>query len=99
MFGVNWSDPQTLWLNITNLALGVVTLAALLIVAGAVGWELVFKHRRARQTADLDAELSSILGAASPHILHVSGLGLTMADGGTPVRPEAESSQSKATRK
>ena len=39
MFGVNWSDPQTLWLNITNLALGVVTLSAVLIVVGAVGWE------------------------------------------------------------
>jgi len=98
MFGVNWSDPQTLWLNITNLALGVVILAAVLIAAGAVGWELVFKHRRARQMVDIDAELSSMLGA-SPHILHVPGLGLTMADGGTPVRPAAESDGPKAIRK
>lgn len=98
MFGVNWSDPQTLWLNITNLALGVVILAAVLIVAGAIGWELVFKHRRARQPVDIDAELSAMLGV-SPHILHVPGLGLTMADGGTPVRPKAESSGPKATRK
>jgi hypothetical protein len=98
MFGVNWSDPQTLWLNITNLALGVVILAAVLIAAGAVGWELMFKHRRTRETVDIDAELSSMLGV-SPHILHVPGLGLTMADGGTPVSPAAESSAPKATRK
>ena len=65
MFGVNWSDPQTLWLNITNLALGVVTLSAVLIVVGAVGWELVFKHRRVRESVDMDAELSSMLDAAT----------------------------------
>ena len=98
MFGVNWSDPQTLWLNITNLALGVVTLSAVLIVAGAVGWELVFKHRRVRESVDMDAELSSMLDAASPHMLQVPGLGLTMADGGTPV-PNAKSSLPKPTRK
>lgn len=40
MFGVNWRDPQTLWLNITNLALGVVILAPIFIVAGAVGISL-----------------------------------------------------------
>jgi hypothetical protein len=99
MFGVNWSDPQTLWLNITNLALGVVTLSAVLIVAGAVGWELVFKHRRVREPVDIDAELSSMLDAASPHMLQVPGLGLTMADGGTPVRPKAKSSGPKPTGK
>ena len=92
MFEVNWSDPQTLWLNLTNLALGVVTLSAVLIVAGAVAWELVFKHRRVREPVDIDAELSSMLDAVSPHMLQVPGLGLTMADGGTPVRPNAKSS-------
>ena len=99
MFGVNWSDPQTLWLNVTNLALGVVILAAVLIVVGAVGWELAFKRRRVGQTAGIDAELRSLLDAASPHILEVPGLGLTMADGGMPVKPAAESSGPKATRK
>jgi hypothetical protein len=99
MFGVNWNDPQTLWLNVTNLALGVVILAAVLIVVGAVGRELAFKHRRMRPTADIDAELRSILDVASPHILEVPGLGLTMADGGTPVKPAAESNGPKATRK
>jgi hypothetical protein len=98
MFGVNWSDPQTLWLNVTNLALGIVILAAVLVVVGAIGWELAFNHRRARQTANLDAELRTIFDA-SPHILEVPGLGLTMADGGVPVKPAAESDGPQATRK
>jgi hypothetical protein len=97
MFGLNWSDPQTLWLNVTNLALGIVTLAGVLIAAGAVGWELV-RHRRTSRGADTDAELRSMFAAESPHILDVPGLGLTMADGGTPVK-HAESGEPKAERK
>src|SRR5947209_20335580 len=36
MAGENW----TMWLNITNFALGIVTLLALLLVFLAVGWDL-----------------------------------------------------------
>lgn len=98
MFGVNWNDPQTLWLNVTNLALGLVTLVAVLVVVVAVGRELAFKHRRAHEGAAIDAELRSIF-AASPHVLEVPGLGLTMADGGMPVKPgAAESKEPKAAR-
>lgn len=98
MFGVNWSDPQTLWLNVTNLALGMVILAAVLIVVGAVGWELAFRRRRAAQATDIDAELRSMIDAGSPHILDVPGLGLTMADGGAPVK-HAKSGEPTAARK
>ena len=70
MFGVNWSDPQTLWLNITNLALGIVILAAVLIVIGAVGWELAFRRRRAGQAEDIDAELRSVFDAGH----HISSM-------------------------
>lgn len=87
MFGINWHDPQTLWLNLTNVALGVVTLLALAIVAGAVAWELVLKHRRERSLSGIDTELRAMLGAGTPHSLHVPELGLTMADGGMPVKP------------
>src|ERR1039458_5242970 len=31
----NWSDPNTFWLNITDIALGIVTLASLAFVAQA----------------------------------------------------------------
>ena len=57
MFGVNWSDPQTLWLNLTNLALGVVTLAAVLVLVCGVGRELVLRRRKANA---LDAEMRAM---------------------------------------
>jgi hypothetical protein len=84
MFGVNWSDPQTLWLNLTNLALGVVTLAAVLVLVCGIGRELVLRRRKANA---LDAEMRAILGATPDHMLSVPGLGLTMADGGEPLHP------------
>ena len=84
MFGVNWSDPQTLWLNLTNLALGVVTLAAVLVLVCGVGRELVLRRRKANA---LDAEMRAMLRDEPEHILSVPGLGLTMADGGEPLRP------------
>jgi hypothetical protein len=43
----NW----TFWLNMTNLALGVVTFLPLLMVFGAVVWELIDRRvRRAHAT-------------------------------------------------
>ena len=45
MFGIDWGNSQTLWLNLTNLALGLVTLLGLLVVAGGIAQELVAKRR------------------------------------------------------
>jgi hypothetical protein len=84
MFGVNWSDPQTLWLNLTNLALGVVTLAAVLVLVCGVGRELVLRRRKANA---LDAEMRAMLRDEPGHIMSVPGLGLTMADGGEALGP------------
>jgi hypothetical protein len=77
MLGTNWSDPQTLWLNITNLALGLVTLAALVLLSAVTARELLARRRRAREVDGLDAELH--------HMMHVPDLGWTMADGGEPL--------------
>jgi hypothetical protein len=71
---MNWTDPQTLWLNVTNLALGIVTLLALLICAGGVAWELMHRGRRAHRMSRMDAELRTVFESAE--------VGLTMADGG-----------------
>lgn len=96
MAGENW----TMWLNITNFALGLVTLIALLVVFFAVGWDLMVRNvGRARSRVDLsnlDAELQALLHGGS-HSLSVPGLGLTMADGGERVEPsEPESSNKKS---
>ena len=68
---VNWADPETFWLNVTNAALGVVTAVAFLVVAGAVFNEVLVRVRK---------RIASAVGDA--HTLHVPVLGATMADGG-----------------
>ena len=76
MFHIDWSDPQTLWLNVTNLLLGLATVLALGFVVVAIGREWILRRRRAREIEGLDAELE--------HMLDVPELGMTMADGGEP---------------
>lgn len=71
MFGLDWNDPQTLWLNLTNLGLGLVTL----VCVGAVVYNIVSEiwvRNRATQANDA-------------HAMHVPELGWTMADGGEPL--------------
>ena len=82
MFGVDWNDPQTLWLNLTNLALGV---AALVCVA-AVGFNIVRELLARRHAHASDKELNGMLAAQS-HAMHMGDLGWTMADGGEPTTP------------
>jgi hypothetical protein len=79
MLGTNWNDPQTLWLNLTNLALGLATVLALAVLVAGVARELVLRRRRAREASGLDSEVA--------HMLRIPELGLTMADGGEPVSP------------
>jgi|SRR3974390_1389075 len=94
MAAENW----TFWLNMTNFALGLVTVLALLVVFGAVGWDLLVRKERKPRAVDLssiDAELRAMLHGGS-HSLSVPGLGLTMADGGEklePVEPKFEEKQ------
>jgi len=68
MFG--FDDPEAFWLNITNVALGIVVLVCLSAVGYSVVAELL---ERARKRA---------LVAADDHATLVPGLGITMADGG-----------------
>ena len=85
MAGENW----TMWLNITNFALGIVTLIALLVVFFAVGWDLLVRKIARTPEVDLrsmDADLKALLRSGS-HSFSVPELGLTMADGGEPIGP------------
>ena len=76
----DWSDPQTVWLNITNLTLGIVTVLAVLAAVFGIVYEVI-----ARRTHGRVPETRQSVGAYSgTHILDVPGLGLTMADGGEP---------------
>lgn len=70
----DWSDPNTFWLNITDIVLGVVTLACVAFVAQAAFREVLGRlANRIQQDA---------------HALAMPELGLTMADGGEPIDPK-----------
>jgi hypothetical protein len=61
-----------MWLNLTNIGLGIVTLACFMTVAWSVAAEIAERvGAKARAAAQHD-----------DHALLVPGLGLTMADGG-----------------
>lgn len=99
MFGIDWSDPQTFWLNMTNLGLGLVALIALVAIGYGIVWDLVAKRREA---ASVDGEVNRML-AGMGHAFHSPELGLTMADGGEPeTKPSAKPAgkpESKPARK
>lgn len=75
------SRDWTFWLMMTNYALALVTVIAVILVAGAVGWDLIVKKAHQVHTIEnVDADWGALL--RSPHSFSVPGLGLTMADGG-----------------
>lgn len=70
MIGI--SDPQTFWLNTTNMVLGFVTLCCAVLLASVVVNELV--ERWFGRVLDGPA--------TGPHAITVRGFGVTMADDG-----------------
>jgi len=76
---VDWTDPETFWLNVTNAALGLVTLIALLVILGGVAMEVVHRLRQRLSVRESD-----------PHLFMVPGLGATMADGGEKVEGDGK---------
>lgn len=93
MAGEDW----TMWLNITNFALGLVTLIAMLVVFFAVGWDLLVRKVGKAPTVNLnniDADLKALLQGGS-HSFSVPEFGLTMADGGERI----EASKDKTSKK
>jgi hypothetical protein len=87
------------WLNVTNIALGVIVVVALLLVAYGVIWELVIRHKKHHGLRDMNEEMQAMLHDEFAHSMTVPELGLTMADGGehvksTPKKP-AEEKKSK----
>ena len=75
---VNWSDPQTFWLNVMNAALGAVCLVCVALFLVSVGQEIAAWLR----------QRSAKVAQVRDHAFSVPGLGLTMADGGEPLDPD-----------
>jgi len=80
-------DPSTYWLNVTNIALGLVVLICCGAVALGILQELAARHRRRAAESALDREVAGLAADyTGGHIFHVPGLGVTMADGGEELR-------------
>ena len=79
-------DDWVFWLNVTNIALGVVVVLAVLIVAYALVWELAIRRKKPHSVATRDEDLEAMLRYGRS----VPGLGVTMADGGVPAKPVSE---------
>jgi len=87
--------------NVVKTLGGNITLLALVIVFGGVGWDLlVRKVHTAREQGNLDlstlnGELRAMLNGS--HSLYEPGLGLTMADGGERIdTAESQASDQKS---
>jgi len=72
----DWTDPNTFWLNMTDIVLGVVCLACVAFVGQAI-----FRELYARVAARVPQD---------SHSLALPELGLTMADGGEPIDPKRQ---------
>jgi hypothetical protein len=82
---LNWSDPETTWLNVTNILLGVVVALCAVVMLGGIAHEFI---SRARERHRIDAELDRDMRLLNDDRAFDSpSLGITMADGGEPRKP------------
>ena len=82
---LNWSDPDSTWLNITNIALGVVVLVCVAVMLGGVAHEFISRLRQRRRIeAELDRDMRLL---NDDHAFDSPSLGITMADGGEKHKP------------
>ena len=70
------------FLTLTNVALGLVTLICCVAVGVGVVQELAARRKKHAALANLDHEVTDLVATLDGHVFNVSGLGVTMADGG-----------------
>ena len=82
---LNWSDPDSIWLNITNIVLGVVVVLCAAVMLGGIAHEFISRARKRRR---IDAELDRDMRLLNDdHAFDSPNLGITMADGGEKRKP------------
>ena len=86
-------DDWVFWLNLTNIALGLVVVVAVLVTAYGLVWEIMSRLKKRESLAKLDEKLTEMVHGEFAHGLPVQGLGMTMADGGEPRKPLPEESE------
>lgn len=82
------NDPSTYWLTVMNVALGVIVVICCAVVAYGVAQEVAARRRKRAAAAGLDREVADLVATYDGHAFHSPELGLTMADGGEPVKKE-----------
>ena len=91
MAGENWE----IWLSLTNIALGLIVLFALLLVVGSVGWDVYARRAHwKRAMKNVDGELEAMFHQGSERQSY-SELGLTMQDGGERIEPPSGNPERK----
>jgi len=82
---LNWSDPDSTWLNITNIFLGIAVVFCVAVMLGGVAHEFISRARKRRR---IDAELDRDMRLLNDdHAFDSPHLGITMADGGEKHNP------------
>ncbi|HLK67726.1 MAG TPA: hypothetical protein VKU19_30050 [Bryobacteraceae bacterium] len=85
------NDPSTYWLNLTNAALGLVTLICCIAVAIGVLQEVAARRKKRVALTKLDSEVSNLVASfGDGHAFHIPSLGVTMADGGEELKDKKE---------
>ena len=91
MYALNWSDPQTYWLSVTNIVLGVVVVICFVAMLAGIAHELISRvHHRRRIEAESDRDMRSL---EEGRAFQVPGLGITMAAGGVKLPPAPKRKQ------
>ena len=82
---LNWSDPDSTWLTITNIVLGVVVVLCVAVMLGGIAHEFISRAgKRRRIDAELDRDMRHL---NDDHAFDSPTLGITMADGGEQHKP------------
>ncbi|HEX3745747.1 MAG TPA: hypothetical protein VHW09_17515 [Bryobacteraceae bacterium] len=77
------NDSSTLWLTVTNIALGAVTLICMVAVGIGIIQELAARAKKRTTISQLDQEVNDLVASFQDgHAFHIPTLGVTMADGG-----------------
>jgi hypothetical protein len=87
MFDMN--DPNTFWLNVTNIGLGLITLVCIAVVGYSILQEVLVRVRKTRTSLALEDD----------HAFDAGALGLTMADGGVQVDQKKSASDPAISKK
>jgi hypothetical protein len=71
-----------------NFALGAVVVICCIVVAYGVMQEVAARRKKRVSEAKLDREVADLVATYDVHAFETPSLGLTMADGGDPIKKE-----------